>query len=366
MLAMLRGKLGKDIMINSDFWAGKRVFITGHTGFKGAWLSLWLQDRGAFAKGYSLAPNTEPSLFSAAEVGSGMESVIGDIRDLDCLTENISQFNPEIVIHMAAQPLVKRSYDNPVETYSTNVMGTVNLFEAVRAASSVKAVVNVTTDKCYENREWVWGYRENEPMGGFDPYSNSKGCAELVTSCYRNSFFNGPDTASIATARAGNVVGGGDWAADRLIPDIIKSLQTKAPVLVRNPLATRPWQHVLEPLSGYLCLAEKLYMNGDEYAGGWNFGPLDADVRPVGDVVEYLTKAWGDGAEWKCDDLEHAHEAQLLKLDISKAQSRLNWRPRWRLKSTLDSIVTWHKSMLAGKCAKELCLEEIRKFEQTN
>ena len=352
-------------MVDNKFWSGKKVFLTGHTGFKGAWLSLWLQERGALLKGYSLAPNTEPSLFSVGAVESGMESVIGDITDLNCLTENMGQFNPDIVIHMAAQPLVKRSYDNPVETYSTNVMGTVNLFEAVRTVSSVKAVVNVTTDKCYENREWVWGYRENEPMGGFDPYSNSKGCAELVTSCYRNSFFKDPATASIATARAGNVIGGGDWAADRLIPDIIKSFQKKQPVLVRNPLATRPWQHVLEPLSGYLCLAEQLFIHGDEYTGGGNFGPLAADVRPVGDVVEYLAKAWQDGAHWEYDELEHAHEAQLLKLDISKARSRLNWCPRWRLEDTLDSVVTWHKSRSAGKCAKELCLEEIRKFEQT-
>ena len=352
-------------MVDKQFWRGKKVFLTGHTGFKGAWLSLWLKDMGALLKGYSFAPNTEPNLFSLATVEAGMESVIGDIRNLNSFAQSMSQFDPDIVIHMAAQPLVKRSYDNPVETYSTNVMGTVNLFEAVRACNSVKAVVNVTTDKCYENREWVWGYREHEPMGGSDPYSNSKGCAELVTSCYRNSFFNSPDTASIATARAGNVIGGGDWAADRLIPDIIKSFQKDESVLVRNPLATRPWQHVLEPLSGYLCLAQQLFINGDDFSGAWNFGPLDADVWPVGDVVEYLTKAWQSGARWKLDEVVHQHEAQLLKLDISKARSHLNWSPKWRLETTLDSIVAWYKSRLAGKCARELCLEEIRKFEQT-
>ena len=352
-------------MINDKFWKGKKVFLTGHTGFKGSWISLWLQKKGALLRGYSLDVNSEPSLFISGAVASGMESVIGDIRDLNFLTKNIEQFKPEIVIHMAAQPLVKRSYEQPVETFSTNVMGTVNLLEAVRSVSSVKSVVNVTSDKCYENREWEWGYRENEPMGGFDPYSNSKGCSELVTSCYINSFFNGSDGASIATARAGNVVGGGDWAKDRLIPDIIRSLQKKEPVLIRNPFATRPWQHVLEPLSGYLCLAENLFNHGDRYAGGWNFGPLYEDVRSVGDVTQHIIDAWQDKAQWKYDDSQHSHEAQYLKLDISKAQSRLNWNPRWRLEDTLDSVVSWYKSSLEGKSAKELCLEEIKKFEQT-
>jgi len=330
-------------MVDNKFWRGKKVFLTGHTGFKGAWLSLWLQERGALLKGYSLAPNTRPSLFNEGAVESGMESVIGDIRDLNCLTEHMGQFNPDIVIHMAAQPLVKRSYDNPVETYSTNVMGTVNLFEAVRTVSSVKAVVNVTTDKCYENREWVWGYRENEPMGGFDPYSNSKGCAELVTSCYKNSFFNAPDTASIATARAGNVVGGGDWAADRLIPDVIESFLRKEPALVRNPNATRPWQHVLEPISGYLLLAEKLYSEGSEFAEAWNFGPKDDDAKPVRWIVDQLCICT-PGANWRTENARQPHEAGLLKLDSSKAKTRLGWAPRWRLEDALDKTLEWNQA----------------------
>lgn len=350
--------------MNREFWKGKKVFLTGHTGFKGAWLSLWLQDCGAILKGYGLAPNTQPNLFEVAMVVDGMESVIADIRDLEKLTLSMFDFAPDIVIHMAAQPLVRRSYMNPVETYSTNVMGTVNLFEAVRNVASVKAVVNVTTDKCYENKEWIWGYREDEPMGGYDPYSNSKGCAELITAAYRRSFFNYGGSAKIASGRAGNVIGGGDWAPDRLIPDIFNAFENNEPVSVRNPSSTRPWQHVLEPLSGYLALAERLYHDGDEYAEGWNFGPVDEDVKPVREVIEYLVEHWGAGASWIFDDTAQPHEAQLLKLDISKAKNLLKWTPEWSLFRALDSIIDWQKEWIKRGDMKAFTLKQILQYEQ--
>jgi CDP-glucose 4,6-dehydratase len=351
------------LMMNRVFWKGKKVFLTGHTGFKGAWLSLWLQDCGAILTGYALAPNTSPNLFDAASVADGMESIIGDIRDLDKLTKAMGVFSPDVVIHMAAQPLVRLSYKNPVDTYSTNVMGTVNLLDAVRKTASVKAVVNVTTDKCYENKEWVWGYREDEAMGGRDPYSNSKGCSELVTAAYRSSFFNYLGSAKIASGRAGNVIGGGDWAEDRLIPDILKSFENNEPVVVRNSSATRPWQHVLEPLSGYLVLAERLYLDGDEYAEGWNFGPEDGCVKPVKEIVEYMVEKWGAGASWVDDDLEQPHEAQLLKLDISKAKRLLKWTPKWNLFTALDSIIEWHKEWFKRGDIKAITLKQIYDFE---
>ena len=353
------------LTVNRVFWKDKKVFITGHTGFKGSWLSLWLQDCGAILTGYALAPNTKPNLFDTALVADGMESVIGDIRDLGKLTKAMGDFSPDVVIHMAAQPLVRLSYKNPVDTYSTNVMGTVNLLEAVRKTASVKAVVNVTTDKCYENKEWIWGYREDEPMGGHDPYSNSKGCSELVTAAYRSSFFKYLGSAKIASGRAGNVIGGGDWAEDRLIPDIFKSFENKESVVVRNPFATRPWQHVLEPLSGYLVLAEGLYLDGDKYAEGWNFGPKDDDVMPVRAVIEYLVEQWGDGASWIHDDSDQPHEAKLLKLDISKAKKSLEWAPKWSLFTALDSIVKWHKEWLKGGDVKAITLKQIHEFEKS-
>ncbi len=352
------------LSMNREFWKDKKVFLTGHTGFKGAWLSLWLQDCGAKLTGYALAPNTQPNLFDAAQVENGMESVIGDVRDQKKLLEVMREFSPDIVIHMAAQPLVRYSYKNPVDTYGINVMGTVNLFEAVRKTASVKAVVNVTTDKCYENKEWVWGYREDESMGGHDPYSNSKGCSELVTAAYRNSFFNYSGSAKIASARAGNVIGGGDWAADRLIPDIFKSFENQEPVVIRNPSATRPWQHVLEPLSGYLVLAEQLYIDGDKYAEGWNFGPEDDDVKSVRTIIDYLVDRWGSGASWNHDESEQPHEAQLLKLDISKAKNFLQWAPKWGLFTALDSIVEWHKEFLEGRDIRLTTLKQIHKFEK--
>ena len=353
--------------MNTSFWRDKCVLLTGHTGFKGSWLSLWLQSMGAQVVGYALAPPTNPSLFEVAEVGNGMTSVIGDIRDLEHLREVFAEHQPEIVIHMAAQPLVRYSYSEPVETYSTNVMGTVNLLEAVRNTSSVKAVVNVTSDKCYENREWVWGYRENEAMGGHDPYSNSKGCAELVTAAYRNSFFqpstiNHQPSPAVATARAGNVIGGGDWADDRLIPDIMRAITQCKPVNIRNPHAIRPWQHVLEPLSGYLLLAQKLYEEGAVYAEGWNFGPNDTDAKPVQWIVERLTKAWGEGASWALDGRDHPHEAHYLKLDCSKAKARLDWHPRWHLADTLGVIIDWHRAFRDDKNMRELTLRQISAY----
>lgn len=349
-------------VVNPAFWDGKKVLLTGHTGFKGSWLSLWLQSMGAQVKGFALAPPTKPALFEQARVADGMESEIGDIRDLAAVCATMLAFNPEILIHMAAQPLVRLSYRVPVETYATNVMGTVHVLEAARQCSHLKAIVNVTTDKCYENREWVWGYRENEPMGGHDPYSNSKGCSELVTSAYRNSFFDSPDTASLASARAGNVIGGGDWAEDRLIPDVLRAFEKKLPVVIRNPMATRPWQHVLEPLSGYLILAEKLYSEGKAYAEGWNFGPRDEDVKPVEWILSHMVHQWGEGASWNLDITPQPHEAQLLKLDVSKAAARLKWHPRWSLAQALNSIVEWHQCWLAKGDIRQKTLDQITQY----
>jgi CDP-glucose 4,6-dehydratase len=348
--------------VDTLFWNGKRVFLTGHTGFKGSWLSIWLQSMGAIVKGYALEPPTNPSLFIEANVANGMESEIGDIRDLSNLKKSITDFNPDILIHMAAQPLVRLSYVEPVETYATNVMGTVNVLEAARNCPNLKAVVSVTTDKCYENKEWEWGYRENEPMGGHDPYSNSKGCAELVTSAYRRSFFNTPETASIATARAGNVIGGGDWAEDRLIPDILRAFEKSESVVVRNPLSTRPWQHVLEPLSGYLVLAQELYEHGDKFAEAWNFGPNDEDCKPVNWILDQMVSQWGKDANWELDKNNNPHEAGFLKLDCSKANNRLKWQPKWTLQETLELIIDWHHIYVSGNDVKTQCLKEIKKY----
>jgi CDP-glucose 4,6-dehydratase len=346
---------------NTEFWRAKRVLLTGHTGFKGSWLSLWLQSMGANLCGLALTPPTEPALFDIARVAEGMEHRVADICDFAAVKAQFDDFKPEIVIHMAAQPLVRLSYHQPVETYATNVMGTVHALEAARHAGSVKAIVNITTDKCYENREWVWGYREDEPMGGHDPYSNSKGCAELVSSAYRKSFLKEAGIA-MATARAGNVIGGGDWALDRLLPDILRALQDKQPVLIRHPHAIRPWQHVLEPLSGYLLLAERLYTQGQADAEGWNFGPRDEDARPVQWIVEYLCESWGDGASWTLQPGDHPHEAGFLKLDISKAHQRLQWAPRWSLETALTRITEWHQAWLAGQDMRALCLNQISQY----
>ncbi len=351
-------------IVDYSFWKDKKVFLTGHTGFKGSWLSLWLQNMGAIVKGYSLDVKTKPALFLQANVSEKMESVIGDIRNLKQITESMVSFNPDILIHMAAQPLVRLSYQEPVDTYTTNVIGTVNVFEAARKCSDLKAIVSVTSDKCYENKEWEWGYRENEPMGGHDPYSSSKGCAELVTSAYRRSFFNSEDTASLASARAGNVIGGGDWADDRLIPDILRAFEKSESVLIRNPLSTRPWQHVLEPLSGYLVLAQNLFLNGDNFAEGWNFGPKDEDCKPVSWVLDKMVKYWGNNASWDLDKNNNPHEAGFLKLDCSKAFNRLKWEPKWNLQLTLKSIVDWHQLFLDGGDIKKQCLKEINKYSK--
>lgn len=350
--------------VNPSFWNTKRVFITGHTGFKGSWLSLWLQNMGATVKGYALEPNTNPNLFTEAKVALDMESEIGDITDLNHITESMRSFNPEILIHMAAQPLVRFSYQEPVQTYLTNVMGTVNVLEAARKCPHLKAIVSVTTDKCYENKEWAWGYRENEPMGGHDPYSSSKGCAELVTAAYRKSFFHDSNSAYLASARAGNVIGGGDWSADRLIPDILKAFEKNDPVVVRNPMATRPWQHVLEPLSGYLVLAQHLYEHGSDYAEGWNFGPKDEDCKSVSWILDKMVAKWGKGACWKLDKKNNPHEAGYLKLDCSKAAMQLNWFPKWNLEDTLESIIDWHQNYLTGRNIQELCLLEIANYQK--
>jgi CDP-glucose 4,6-dehydratase len=352
--------------VDSSFWRGKKVYLTGHTGFKGSWLSLWLQNMGALVKGYSLHVNTNPALFSEANVAAGMESEIGDIRNLEQLTKSMVSFSPDILIHMAAQPLVRLSYQEPVDTYTTNVIGTVNVLEAARKCSALKAIVSVTTDKCYENKEWDWGYRESEPMGGHDPYSSSKGCAELVTSAYRRSFFSSEGTASLASARAGNVIGGGDWAEDRLIPDILRAFEKSEPVVIRNPLSTRPWQHVLEPLSGYLVLAQELFLNGDEFAEGWNFGPKDEDCKPVSWILDKMVTYWGNNASWSLDKNNNVHEAGFLKLDCSKASNRLKWNPKWNLQYTLNSIVNWQKKWESNENINKICLQEIENYQNTN
>ena len=355
--------------VNPTFWRGKRVFLTGHTGFKGSWLSLWLQDLGADVTGYALEPPTTPSLFTDANVARGMQSIMGDVRDLVSLQLAMQKASPEVVIHMAAQPLVRLSYADPVTTYSTNVMGTVHVLESVRHCNSVKAVMNVTTDKCYGTRGLAGGFREDEPMGGFDPYSNSKGCSELVSSAYRNSFF--PNAAhlehgvALATARAGNVIGGGDWAVDRLIPDMVQAFSRGQPVHIRNPGAIRPWQHVLEPLRGYLTLSERLTLQGPEYAEAWNFGPVSEDEKPVDWIVQNLSELWGDGASWTLDTQPHPHETHHLRLDITKTQSRLHWFPSIDLRQALEKVVQWYQARLAGADIRELTLNQIRNYQST-
>lgn len=347
-------------MIEQSFWQGKRVYLTGHTGFKGSWLSLWLHSLGAIVKGYALSPPTTPSLFEQANIAACMESEIGDIRHLEQLTASMVGFNPDILIHMAAQPLVRLSYKEPIETYEINVMGTAKVLEATRQCPNLKAIISVTTDKCYENREWVWGYREDEPMGGHDPYSSSKGCAELVTSAYRRSFMQ-EKGVGLASVRAGNVIGGGDWAEDRLIPDILRAFESQQAVVIRNPLSTRPWQHVLEPLSGYLVLAQKLYQAPANYAEGWNFGPDEGDARPVEWILNQMVTQWS-GASWVLDEQAHPHEAGYLKLDISKAKARLGWHPLWRLDTTLGKIIHWHQAWLAQHVMQAVCLNEINEY----
>ncbi len=356
--------------MSPNFWRGKRVFLTGHTGFKGGWLSLWLQSLGAELTGYALNPNTQPNLFDLARVADGMDSRIGDIRNLENLQSEMQAAKPDIVFHLAAQPLVRYSYDNPTETYSTNVMGTVNVLEAIRTISSIKAVVVVTTDKCYENREWVWPYREDEAMGGHDPYSSSKGCAELVTAAYRASFFNPSEYKKhgigIATARAGNVIGGGDWSSDRLIPDILYAINTGVSVQLRNPNAVRPWQHVLEPLNGYLTLAEKLYEEGDNFSDAWNFGPEQSDCLPVHEIAKRLIDLSGSSAKLELvGSADQPHEAGLLKLDISKARSFLKWQPLMNINLSLKWICEWNKSHQNHQDPRATTLNQVAKFQES-
>lgn len=342
------------------YWQGKKVLLTGHTGFKGAWLSLWLERLGADVVGYALEPPTSPSLFELARVGEGMRSHLADVRDLASLTKVFAEEQPEVVFHLAAQSLVRPSYEDPVLTYETNVMGTVNLLEAVRRTASVRSVVVVTTDKCYENREWVWPYREDEPMGGHDPYSNSKGCAELVTSAFRASYFGAKAErpVAVASARAGNVIGGGDWAQDRLLPDLVRGVLAGETVHIRNPAAVRPWQHVLEPLRGYLCLAEHLLEEGEDFARGWNFGPADADARPVGWIVERMAELWPE-MRWTKDAGPHPHEAHTLKLDSSLARTRLGWSPRLDLSKALEWVVEWSRVYREGGDVRAVCERQI-------
>jgi len=347
--------------VTPHFWRDKRVLLTGHTGFKGAWMSLWLHSMGAKVQGFALAPSTSPSLFVEAKVGDLIKSSLGDIRDFAAISKVVKDFKPEVVFHMAAQPLVRYSYDNPLETYATNVMGTAHLLESIRTIDTVRAVVNVTTDKCYENREWVWGYREDEAMGGYDPYSSSKACSELVTAAYRQSFLDKAGIA-VATARAGNVIGGGDWAKDRLVPDILRAFENKQPVSIRNPNSIRPWQHVLEPLSGYLLLAEKLCAEPKAFSQAWNFGPQDDDAKPVGWIVEAMANKWGKDASWSFDEGDHPHEAHYLKLDISKARQTMGWSPRWTLDKALDQTVEWHTAWLQGNDVRTLCLQQINDY----
>ncbi len=353
-------------MVDTRFWQDKRVFVTGHTGFKGSWLSLWLQSLGATVVGYALAPPTQPSLFEVARVAEGMTSLTGDVRELEPIESAFKHYQPEIVFHLAAQPLVRYSYVNPVETYTTNVIGTVHLLEAVRRVGGVKVVVNITSDKCYDNREWIWGYRENEPMGGYDPYSSSKGCAELVTAAYRNSFFNpqeyGQHGVAIASARAGNVIGGGEWAKDRLIADLMQAFLASKVVSIRNPQAIRPWQHVLEPLSGYLLLAQRLWEMGIEYAEGWNFGPNDEDAKPVSWIVNYINQQLNNRLQWVLDSAKHPHESHYLKLDCSKAQSRLNWQPKWPLGRALQKTVAWYLAYQTGQEMREFTFRQITEY----
>jgi CDP-glucose 4,6-dehydratase len=350
---------------DKKFWAGKKVFVTGHSGFKGSWLCLWLKNMGAEVTGYSLGVPTNPSLFEVANIGQEMNDLRGDVRDLNQLSKSLHASKADIVLHLAAQPLVRDSYETPVETYATNVMGTVHMLEAVRHMPSVKVAIMITTDKCYENKEWLYGYRENEPMGGYDPYSSSKGAAELVISAYTRSFF-AKSTTTVVSARAGNVIGGGDWAADRLIPDIIHAFSNGQSVKIRNPLATRPWQHVLEPLSGYLVLAEKAYAS-KEFEGAWNIGPHDIDARNVQWVTEKVAKFWGKKNPWIKDDGYNPHEATYLKLDISKARTLLNWEPRWNVETAIDKTTNWYKTIfqnpeMSPEEVRSLCIADINNY----
>lgn len=349
-----------------NFWRDKKVFITGHTGFKGSWLSLWLNKLGADVIGYALEPPTTPNLFEICKLDKKVNSIIGDIRDYKVLKSIFKKYEPEIVFHMAAQSLVRYSYKNPLETYETNIMGTANLLEACRHTSSVRAIVNITSDKCYENQEQALSYKESDPMGGYDPYSSSKGCAELISAAYTKSYFNPEDPNSgtlLASVRAGNVIGGGDWGEDRLIPDCIRALSKNKPVVVRCPDAIRPWQHILEALYGYLLLGQCLYQGNATFAGGWNFGPDDEGVKPVRWLVEHVVEMWGDNAFWMIDQNDHPYEAHCLKLDCSKAKSELGWYPRWNLQLSIQKTIEWYKTYFEGNDMLDITINQIDSYE---
>lgn len=350
--------------VNPAQWKGKSVFVTGHTGFKGGWLSLWLHSMQAKVTGYSLAPETNPNFFTVVGLDKKIKDVRGNINDFSLLTKSMQEAAPEIVIHMAAQPLVRRSYREPVQTYMDNVMGTISVLEAIRQTPSVKSVVVITTDKCYENREWVWPYREDEAMGGYDPYSSSKACAEIATAAWRRSFFK--DDVLVATVRAGNVIGGGDWSEDRLIPDAVRAAKNNTALVVRNPDAVRPWQHVLDPVHGYLMLGERLMNRDKELATAFNFGPRDEDARPVREVLDALKKSWGSGFDWKVEQSDkNPHEANLLKLDSSRAKRTLGWKPRWQLETALEKTAEWYKTALQDeRKLYDLTVKQIHEFSE--
>lgn len=350
-------------MIHADFWRNKKVFLTGHTGFKGSWLSIWLHSLGADITGYSLDPPSQPSLYEIADIQSIVKSIHGDIRDIDFLKSSMKKVNPDIVIHMAAQSLVRESYTDPVGTYSTNAMGTIHVFEAIKECDSVQSVLNITTDKCYENNEWDWGYREIDPLGGYDPYSSSKACAEIITSAYRRSFMM-EKGVGLASARAGNVIGGGDWADNRLIPDCLRAFLNNEKVEIRYPKSIRPWQFVLEPLNGYLILVEKLTENPDLFAQAWNFGPDDSDAKPVKWIVEKMCSKWGEGSDYILNEGNHFHEAGYLKLDCSKAKNQLNWQPKYNLEYAMNSIIEWTKEYQSKSNMLQVCLNQIEDFQR--
>ena len=351
------------MVVDRQFWGGKRIFLTGHTGFKGGWIAHWLSDIGASVHGFSLGTPTTPNFFTETDLKKRISSsVIGDIRNPDQLTDAMNHAQPEVVIHMAAQPLVRESYKAPVDTFATNVLGTVNLLEACRKVRTVKAIVNITTDKCYENREWSWAYRENDRLGGYDPYSSSKACAEIATAAYRNSFLAEPGI-QVATVRAGNVIGGGDWADDRLIPDFLRALDAGKTLQIRSPNATRPWQHVLEPLSGYLVLAEKLLTDGAAFSEAWNFGPDEKDTKPVAWIVEHLCNQI-PGAKWEVETVQQGHEAGMLKLDSARAKSKLGWSPRWNLEVALTKTIEWHQAWRRGEDMAKVTLRQIEAYSQ--
>lgn len=352
----------ESMAVNPTFWKGRSVLITGHTGFKGSWLSLWLSKMGAQVHGYALAPAAQQQMFGQVGVKERLSSnTFADIRDLETLERCLSACRPEIVLHLAAQSLVRESYRSPLETYAVNVLGTANLLDAVRRSPSVKALINVTTDKCYENREWVWPYREGDALGGFDPYSSSKACAEIVTAAYRRSFLDAAGVG-LATARAGNVIGGGDASIDRLLPDFFRAIDEGRPAVIRSPRASRPWQHVLEPLAGYLLLAEQLFADRVRFSEAWNFGPADEDCVPVQWIVDYLCQRI-EGASWMLDQQQQPHEASALKLDSSKARAQLNWTPVWRLPEALQRTLDWHLALRAGEDLQKFSLQQIAAYE---